>query len=172
MQGKKVFLRAVEMTDVNMLYAIENDVEDWRYSDNVKPFSNFAMEQYVIEAATQDICTSKQLRLMICENNSDKVVGVIDLFDFNPLYKRAGLGILIIKDYRRKGYAHEALQLMISYAFKKLQLKQLYCNIAADNTISLSLFKKIGFQQTGVFKSWRYHDNVWKDELFLQLITI
>lgn len=172
MKGNKVFLRAVEMNDADVLYVIENEVEDWRYSDTVKPFSRFAMEQYVIEAATQDIYTSKQLRLMICENKSDKVVGVIDLYDFNPLHKRAGLGILIIKEYRRKGYALETLQLMIAYAFKSLQLKQLYCNIDADNTVSLSLFQKTGFQQNGVFKSWRYLDNAWKDEFFLQLIAI
>jgi len=125
----------------------------------------------VIESATRDIYTSKQLRLMICENNSEKIVGVIDLFDFNPLNKRAGLGILIIKQFRQKGYASEALQLLILYAFKTLQLKQLYCNIAVDNSASLLLFQKFGFQQNGVFKSWRYHDNVWKDEFFLQLIT-
>lgn len=172
MKGKKVFLRAVEMTDADALYTIENEVEDWCYSDTVKPYSHFAMEQYVIESTTQDIYTSKQLRLMICENKSDKVVGAIDLFDFNPLHKRAGLGILIIKPYRQKGYALEALELMVSYAFKTLLLKQLYCNIASDNTMSLSLFQKIGFQQNGVFKSWRYRDNVWKDEFFLQLLSI
>ena len=44
MKGEKVFLRAVELTDANALYAIENEVEDWCYSDTVKPFSYFAME--------------------------------------------------------------------------------------------------------------------------------
>lgn len=172
MIGQKVFLRAVELNDVDTLYSFENDVSIWHLSDTLMPFSHFAMEQYVIESAAQDIYTAKQLRLIICETASKHIVGTIDLYDFNPTHKRAGVGILIAEKYRKNGYATEALQLMISYAFSTLQLKQLYCSITSNNVTSLNLFQKLGFIQTGMFKSWRYYENNYLDECFLQLISI
>lgn len=171
MTGEKVFLRPVEFNDVDILQNIENDPDLWQVSDTLTPFSRFAIEQYVIEASTHDIYTLKQLRLMIAETQSKQVVGTIDLFDFNPTHKRAGIGILIICEHRNKAYASEALSQLIQYAFNTLQLHQLYCTITPDNTASLQLFKKHGFIQTGTHKSWRLIDNQWHDELFFQLLN-
>lgn len=171
MRGEKVFLRPIEFKDVDILQHIENDPDLWHVSDTLTPFSRFAIEQYVIEASTHDIYNLKQLRLMIAENQTKQVVGTIDLFDFNPTHKRAGIGIFIIREHRNKDYASEALSLLIQYAFTTLQLHQLYCTITPDNTISIQLFKKRGFVQTGTYKSWRLINNQWHDELFFQLLN-
>ena len=69
-------------------------------------------------------------------------IGMIDLFDFNPQHKRAGIGIVIHPDFQQKGFASEALSLLIQYAFTHLQLHQLYANILTDNEKSLQLFEK------------------------------
>ena len=55
MIGKKVFLRPLELNDVQTLYVFENDVEVWAVSDTVMPYSSFALEQYVMEATRTDI---------------------------------------------------------------------------------------------------------------------
>jgi diamine N-acetyltransferase len=170
MIGKKVFLRAVEVSDVEILYSFENEMSIWNVSDTVVPFSHFAIEQYVIESASQDIYTSKQLRLMICEINDKKVVGAIDLYDFNPIHQRAGIGILVHSDCRKKGYASEALKLVIDYAFSMLHLHQLYCSINPDNLASIKLFEKHKFIQNGTHKDWQHLNDKWSDVLFFQLI--
>ena len=61
-----------------------------------------------------------------------------------------------------------ALILMIEYAFHKLQLNQLYCNIAADNNISINLFSALDFMLVGVKKKWNKTANGWQDELLFQ----
>ena len=171
MTGENIYLRTVELSDIDILYSLENDVKIWHLSDTLMPFSRFAMEQYVIEASTQDIYTSKQCRFMICKKSSHTVTGTIDLYDFNPRHQRAGIGILIASDYRRKGYATEALQLIINYGFKTLNLHQFFCSIASDNSNSISLFSKLGFKQTGGFIDWRIHENKPINEYFFQLIN-
>ena len=171
MIGEKVFLRPVEFKDVDILQSIENNTDLWHLSNTLTPFSRFAIEQYIIEASTRDIYNLKQLRLMIAEIQTKQVVGTIDLFDFNPTHKRAGVGILIIPEHRNKTYASQALSLLIQYAFNTLQLHQLYCTITPDNTASLQLFKKHGFIQSGTHKSWHLINNQWHDELFFQLIN-
>ncbi|NLJ82365.1 MAG: GNAT family N-acetyltransferase [Bacteroidales bacterium] len=170
MIGKHVFLRAVELSDVDVLFQLENDPSIWSLSETIMPFSRFAIEQYVMNSSTQDVFTAKQLRLIVCENTDKNIVGTVDIYDFNPMHQRAGVGILILEPYRRKGYASEALQLLMHYAFSVLQLHQLYANISADNVASIALFTQIGFEQTGRRKAWHKKNMNRIDELFFQYI--
>ncbi len=171
LKGKNIELRALEPSDVDLLYQWENDEKIWHLSNTVVPFSRFVLDQYVINS-TQDIYTNKQLRLMIdkIEKGNKTTIGSIDLFDFDPTNKRAGIGILIIKSEQRKGYASESLKLLLDYCFKTLHLHQVYCNITDMNTASLNLFKNHGFQIIGLKKNWLHIKDKWIDEYILQLI--
>jgi diamine N-acetyltransferase len=110
--------------------------------------------------------------LIISENNSEKAVGAIDLFDFDPYHLRAGIGILIAEEFRNKGFAYEALALLKDYAFNTLLLKQLYCNVTVSAPASLQLFEKTGFEKIGLKKQWnRISATEFEDEWFLQLLN-
>ena len=169
LQSENITLRALEPEDIDYLYQWENDAENWKVSNTQAPFSRFVLEQY-IATAHQDIYSIKQLRLMICDKQN-KPVGCIDLFDFEPSHLRAGIGVLIAdKTERRKGYASEALELLIDYGHQTLNLHQLYCNITIDNEASVLLFQKHGFQITGIKKQWIREGGKFIDELLLQRI--
>lgn len=170
MIGKKIFFRALEPADIDILYEWENDTSVWHISNTITPFSRFALEQYILNSNT-DIYTAKQLRLMINKKNNNDTIGAIDLFDFNPHHQRAGVGLLIKKSERNKGYADEALDLLADYAFNTLQLHQLYCNISSDNEVSLHLFQKKNFKICGRKKEWLKINNTWIDEFQLQLLN-
>ena len=174
--NEHVLLRAIEPSDIDLLYLWENDPENWKVSSTQAPFSRFVLEQY-ITSSHDDIYTAKQLRLIVCSPNPSpggeggRPIGSIDLFDFEPNHLRAGIGILIAdKSDRRKGYASEALKLLINYCFDILNLHQLYCNITTDNEASVLLFQKNGFMITGIKKQWVRDGGNFKDELLLQLI--
>ncbi|MDR1792553.1 MAG: GNAT family N-acetyltransferase [Bacteroidales bacterium] len=171
MIGKKVFLRALELTDVQTLYALENDAQIWAISQTMTPYSAFALEQFVLQAVTNDIYAAKQLRLVICDINSGKAVGLIDLFDFNPAHKRAGVGILIDKEFRNQGFATEALQLLIEYAFHTLELHQLFCSLPENGLQCKQLFEKSGFELTSIRKDWYQWKGKWYAELNYQLFA-
>ena len=167
-----IALRAVEPEDIALLYLWENDRSVWHLSNTLVPFSRYQLKLY-IESDPSNIHARQQLRMMIdCreEGKSARTVGSIDLFDFDPIHQRAGLGILIASaDDRRQGYAREAISQMIDYCRQVLFLHQLYCSIAANNTASVQLFGKAGFEITGTKKEWLRTENGWEDEFFLQL---
>lgn len=171
LKGNSIFLRAIEPSDIEVLYQWENSHELWHLSSTLTPVSRFVLEQYVL-SSQQDIYTAKQLRLMIekSDESGSSTIGSIDLFDFDPSNKRAGIGIMIITREQKKGYASEALQLMINYCFNTLHLHQIYCTIEADNTASINLFTKFGFTTIGTKRDWLCLKDKWKDELLLQLI--
>ena len=170
LKGANIYLRALEPEDLEFVYAIENNESVWEVSNTQTPYSRFLIKQY-LENAHQDIYEAKQLRLAICLNDSQRAIGLIDLFDFDPKNSRAGVG-LVIADLasRNKGIGLEALELVINYSFQQLQLHQLYANIGSDNEISLQLFTKFGFQKIGIKKDWNRVQNCFKDELLFQLI--
>ena len=171
LKGTNIFLRALEPEDLEFVYSIENDECIWNVSNTQTPYSKFLIRQY-LENAHQDIYEAKQLRLAICKKDTFQAVGLIDLFDFDPVNNRAGIGILIQNEINRgNGIGKEALGLLIDYSFKQLQLHQLYANIGTYNEASLNLFITFGFQKIGVKKDWIYANNSFHDEAIFQLIN-
>jgi len=165
--GKKVVLRALEPEDLEFLYALENDTLLWEISGTQTPYSKHILKNY-LENAHRDIYEVKQLRLAICDMK-EALVGLIDLFDFDPKNQRIGLGIVILKQSdRNQGMGAEAVELVTSFAFSSLQVRQVYANVLEDNVASAQLFKKIGFSQTGTKKEWIRSDGQFKNELLFQ----
>lgn len=170
--GDNIRLRAIEPADLDFMYTIENDPAIWRVGNTLVPYSRHQIEQYIL-SSQHDLYSEKQLRLMIdlpLAENKKKTIGVIDLYDFDPQHQRAGVGIFVLPEEQEKGYATEALRLLIRYSFEILKLHMLHCNITADNTASIRLFEKAGFIKCGEKKEWRFLDNCWMDELMFQLI--
>ncbi|MDR1672191.1 MAG: GNAT family N-acetyltransferase [Bacteroidales bacterium] len=166
-----ISLRAVEPEDLTLLYLWENDRSVWKVSNTFAPFSKFRLQRYIEESG--DIREHGQLRMMIDSHNDGhtKTVGAVDLFDFDPVHQRAGIGILIASgEDRGQGFASEAIRLMINYSKNILFLHQIYCNIAASNIVSVKLFGKAGFKLTGNKRNWLKTAAGWEDELLLQLI--
>jgi len=174
LSGKNTRLRAIEPSDLDIIYEWENDPANWLVSNTITPFSRHVLTRY-IEYAHKDIHEARQLRLMIDLIDNSGVtlesIGTVDLFDFDPVHERAGVGILIAnQENRMRGFAFESLSILIRYAFETLHLHQLYCNISNDNQASLNLFKKLGFLDAGIKRDWLRESNGWLDVHLLQLI--
>ncbi|MCX6182255.1 MAG: GNAT family protein [Bacteroidetes bacterium] len=171
LKSEKITLRAIEPRDLNILFNWENDTKYWVLSNTLVPFSKNVLSKY-LENAHLDIYEAKQLRLVIQTTEDAKPIGLIDLFEFDPFHLRAGVGILIGNDRDHgKGYGSESLRLLVEYSFTHLQLKQLYCNITSDNSGSIHLFEKAGFQKIGTKKAWLKTSQGWKDEISYQLVN-
>ena len=170
LKGDKVYLRALEAGDLQFLYELENNTEIWEISGTLAPYSKHVLKKY-LENAHRDIYEVKQLRLCIC-NSDDRTVGLIDLFDFDPKHRRAGIGIIITaQEDRKKGLGTEALSILIKYAFTILDLHQIYANVSEDNQASLSLFENLGFERAGTKKDWIRSGGKYKSEILFQKIN-
>lgn len=167
---EKIRLRALEPEDLELLYKWENNESNWIISNTVSPFSRFTLKRY-LKNSHKTIYETGQLRLMIEVLAGNVTIGTVDLFDFDPFHKRAGIGILIAEEsYRRQGYASMAIKCLTGYCFKTLQMHQLYCNILANNLESIDMFTKLGFVKVGVKKEWIKSGDSYIDEYMFQMI--
>ena len=163
-RGDEIYFRTLTTDDVSIMMAWENNPENWKISSTSKPYSRAQIEEFV--NLNQDIFIHSQLRLIICLSKTNEVIGNIDLFDFEPEHKRVGVGILIDTNFRNKGYANQAIQLIEEYSKVILGIRNLFCNILTDNKQSLSLFEKNKFKRICVKPNWHQYNGKWFDECF------
>lgn len=168
-QNENIILRAAEPHDAGLIYNWENNQEIWRVSETYMPYSMYQIEQFLIN--NNDLFSARQMRFIIELKKDETEVGCIDIYDFDPIHMRAGIGILLQKEYRKQGYAKESIELVMDYCFNVLILKQVYCLIDSLNEDSLNLFRKIGFEQCGYRKEWIRTSNGFIDEIEFQYIN-
>lgn len=168
LRGERIYLRALEPEDLELIYAIENDESVWEVSQTQTPYSKFLIKQY-LENCHKDIYEVKQLRMVI-DTLDGESLGFVDLFDFDPKNNKVGMGVLILDHARGQKYGEEALQLLIDYAFSNLNVHQVYANVLEDNLPSIKLFEKLGFVTENIKKDWVLENGQYKNEYLFQLI--
>ena len=151
LKGNNILLRPLKVSDLNFLFEVENNTDNWKYGTENKQYTKEELTNYIANAK-QDIATAGQFRFVIDLENTP--IGFIDLFDYTA--NSAGVGIIIAKNYRRRGFAKEVLKLLSIYSFKTLNLKKLDCNIQKDNLASIKLFTSCGFELEREKKELQY----------------
>ena len=160
-------LRALEPEDLELMYGWENDMQIWRVSGTVAPFSRHELSR-LIEEQQFDIYATRQMRLVF--EHDGQAVGAVDLFEFDPHNRRAGVGIIVDSQHRAQGLGHDALKALEQYARQTLHLHQLWCSVTVDNEASLKLFRKAGYVECGLRREWILTSDGALDEILMQKI--
>lgn len=163
-----ISLRMAEPEDAHQIYAWENDRSVWRVSETSCPTSLFQVEQFLL--GNSDLWANRQLRLMVCQEGVDHPVGIIDLFEFDPVNSRVGIGILIEKAYRGQGIATRALTCCLDYLAHDVMVHQVHCLIDELNEESRHIFMGLGFSECGRRKDWIKTPEGYLDVVFYQKI--
>ena len=140
LKGKKIKLRTLLPTDLEFLQKIENDRNLWEYGSDRKIFTKEDLTNY-IKNSSEKIQIVKQFRFVVDYNNIP--IGFVDLFEYKD--SSAGVGIIIDKEYQKRGFASESLKILINYSLEELKLKNLHCKISKYNLRSIQLFTSYGF---------------------------
>lgn len=153
LHSNRLHLRALEPSDADFMYEVENDADAWRYSDTIAPLSRRILRDYAL-TYDADPFTAGQLRLIIMEEKSKTPVGIVDLYDVSQRHQRAFIGIYICKDFRGKGYADETIKLIEDYAHNSLHLHQLGAKVEENHKTAEKLFISRGYDLKGILNDW------------------
>lgn len=101
-----------------------------------------------------------------------KMIGGIGLTKIDKFSGICSTGYWINPKYHRKGYASEAFDALLKFAFNKLKLRRINSSVFKGNPSSLILQKKFGFKEEGFKeKSKRAKaDGKLKDEIITGLL--
>lgn len=169
LEGPRLRLRAPELSDIGPMTILENESEWWEAGSPIVPLSEAAVGEFVAHY-TGDLLTTRQLRLIA--EYMGQLVGMVDLFDYDPIQRRAQVGIIISNAHRRSGFGREALQVLARYASRHLSLEMLWAIVASDNLPSLQLFRSAGYEATTRLKGWLRRPQGRCDAIMAQLYPL
>jgi len=161
---KNVTLRRPNLLDLDQLLLWENNLENSLFSDNPIFYTKDQIEEFL--NSDQDIFLDRQIRFMI--DSSGSTVGCVDLFEYDMVNSRAGVGIFIDEKFRNMGIATKALSLLKSICLKDYFISNLHANILYTNKASIKLFERAGFTKNGVKENWIRTENSMLDVWFFQ----
>ncbi len=163
-QGQLVRLRAVEPDDWKVFHEWDKDGMAGRLTDEVWfPQSTLAQQKWTEEQATRKP-HNDAYRFQI-ENLAGELVGTLNTHTCNPRNGTFSYGLGILPTYQRKGYASDAIKLIIRYFFNERRYHKVNATVYSFNEPSIHLHERLGFQLEGRLRNMIYTDGQLHDEL-------
>lgn len=167
-QGKHVRLRAVEPDDWKVFHEWDKDGMGGRLTDEVWfPSSTIAQQKWAEGLATGKV-ENDEYRFQI-ENFAGELVGTMNTHTCNPRNGTFYYGIAIMPIYQRKGYASDAIKLLLRYFFHERRYQKVNATVYSFNIPSIQLHQNFGFKQEGQLRSMIYTDGQFYDEIIFGL---
>jgi RimJ/RimL family protein N-acetyltransferase len=167
--GRSIVLREFRAEDVPDAFQVIGDdrVTYWLSFDSRDEPAAELMVRGAIERAAAVPRT--EYYLAIASSHTDVLVGFIRLALTGV--KAAKLGYAVRADDWGRGYASEAVDLMLSHAFESLGLHRVTVAIGPDNIRSISLAEKFGFRYEGRLRDHVFTNGAWRDSLLYSVLT-
>jgi RimJ/RimL family protein N-acetyltransferase len=70
-----------------------------------------------------------------------------------------------------KGYAYQAMELILTHAFEVLNLRKISLGVVADNMPAFKLYEKIGFKVEGIRKQQGFYAGKYCDDYIMGLFA-
>jgi RimJ/RimL family protein N-acetyltransferase len=167
-QSTNIRLRAVEPADADTFYSWNHDSERARMLDFVWPPASLAGQRAWVEEQARRKLENDSYHWVI-ETLEGVPVGSISTHNCQPRCGTFSYGIDICAEMRGRGYASEAILLVMRYYFEELRYQKVTVNIHADNPASIRLHEKLGFQREGLLRRMQFSHGKYIDELFYGL---
>ena len=146
-QGQRVRLRGVEPGDADVFFTWR-DSDLGRFTDFVAvPYSYAATRKHFEEMAAA--VPKDDAFTFIIENQAGEVVGIINSHTCDRRVGSFMYGLAIGAEHRRKGYASEAIFLLLRYFFEELRYQKVTVDVYGNNDASQHLHERLGFTLEG-----------------------
>lgn len=162
--GQHIRLRSVEPDDWETHFRWDQDSTLGRNLERVYPPKSREASRRWAEQMTLQRGEDDQFHFEI-ETLAGEPVGSIATNECNPRVGSFSYGVAILPQHFRKGYASEAICLVLRYYFQELRYQKVTVRVFSFNEPSLRLHERLGFQQEGrlrrmVYTRGRHYDEV------------
>ena len=164
-QGNIIRLRGIEPTDAEHFIRWNLNSERARHLDFIwPPTSAASVHSWVAEQSKKKL--ENDAFHWIIENQAGEPVGSISTHDCDPRYGTFSYAIDIAPEHQRKGYAKQAIQLVLGYYFEELRYQKVTVHVHSENEPSIQLHEQLGFQREGrhrrmIYTQGHFVDVIW-----------
>ena len=165
--GDRIYLSPRSTEDVEKFTEWLNDFETTDYIGRSSQLITLAGEKEYLE---KDMSPEAIFVIVTLEDN--KMIGTVSLERINWVNRCATLGIFIgDKDYRSKGFGTEAINLILEYGFKYMNLYNINLQLLEFNTRALKCYEKCGFKEYGRRRKCKYVDGKYYDTINMDILA-
>ncbi|MEO8148930.1 MAG: GNAT family N-acetyltransferase [Bacteroidia bacterium] len=106
------------------------------------------LEDRILKASQNEVFT-----LVICDNATDKIIGLIFIKNIEWNIPKCEFGYCIDKNYEGKGIMTKGLSLVIDECFQSMKMNKIFMRIHESNISSRRIAEKNGFIVEGILRS-------------------
>lgn len=164
----RVYLRALEPDDYKTSIEWRRDNEIWGMVGSTKYFVSEAYEKKWVE---DTIFNSRNIKLAVCEVNSNKYIGNVYATDIDQTNRSCTTGVLIgNREYWGRGYASEAYRLLLDYLFNERNVYRVQAYVLESNEASMKMHQKVGYKIEGTLRQSVYKNGRYQNQVLLSLL--
>ena len=164
LETERLILRSLKMTDAQKIF--NNWLSDERVSDNRVSAAHKSVSETIrkLEKIVKNYSKNDFCWWGIEQKVDGELIGEIDLYDFDNTTGNCEVSYSIGYDWWNKGYATEALSVVIEFGFRQMNVHKIAAAHNTDNPASGKVMKKVGMFQEGVIRHMiRNANNHYKD---------
>lgn len=156
-EAEPVYLRALELADLDTIYAWHNDPRLYETLVGTHRYvSRATVEEWLLK---RQAVSNQEINLAICVTSTSLHVGNLYIREIDWVSRHGELHIFIgDRNQRARGYGGAALALAIKYAFEGLGLRRLYLFVLEDNEPAINLYRKSGFVVEGLLRKHAFKE--------------
>lgn len=143
LRGDRVDLCTIELEDADFLQETINDPRVWGGLGMRHPVSGHQETEWIESLGEED----DGVHLVVCDDGEP--VGTVGLNDIGGSAGTAEVGYWMHPDYHGEGYATEAVERLVGYAFDQHRLHRVWARVYAFNDASRRVLEKVGFVEEG-----------------------
>lgn len=168
LEGKAIYLRPFRKEDIKIWFDWFNDPLVTRHMNKgILPNTEAKQEEYF-----EKLLKSKSdLQLAICLKKDDALIGIVGVHKIDPVHRNGDVSIIIgNRDHWGRGFAKEAIGLIVKHAFTKMNLERLTAGMPVTNKGSRKCFEGNGFTLEGTRRKHFFYDGSYVDVCLFGLL--
>ncbi|GGN95086.1 MULTISPECIES: GNAT family N-acetyltransferase [Haloarcula] len=162
--SERLTYRLVDEGDYEFVRSNWNNPHVWRRMPINEALSRDGIAEWVEADET--------MHLLVCSDDDPETpLGLVYLFDIAPRSGHAELGYWLVPEAQGQGYATEAVDRCLQFAFGDQRLHKVIARIFAANGPSRRVVERFDFREEGRLREYHYTDGEYRDLLIYGLLS-
>ncbi|MFD2043606.1 GNAT family N-acetyltransferase [Ornithinibacillus salinisoli] len=169
LETENYILRGMTLADVDSMFVFMQDKETMQY---ITPNPVHAKEvlHNNIRTYLHNFTQQKEIPWVIIHKADGDLIGQFRLHKLHMWHKKAEMGVVIRKDFQKKGVMTEILGRILDFSFNSLDLNRIVGDIFAENQGSRKLLEKYGFKKEGVLRQTDFDGEIYHDTVVYSML--
>lgn len=167
---ERLVLRRVTKADVSDFFRLRSDNRVMQYIG--RPVTRNIDDAMQLVNVIDDLLEkSNGITWAISSKGEKTLIGTIGLWRIIKEHYRAEIGYLLDPLHQGKGLMQEAMETVLEFGFKKMQLHSIEANVSPDNNASIRLLERNNFIREAHFRENYFFNEKFLDSYIYSLIT-